>query len=228
MSRRGLPKKSPRRIQRKADKPVLQEVSMEVAGELTPQLPQTHRNSKIEQMVTKPQEIHELPWGYGDTGIVALPRDPYWVFAYWEISETRKEEIRRRFGNNAWESSQPILRVYDTTNLYFFDSRKTQEIMINDYANNWYIRTGQPDRTYYVELGRLLPDGTYIFIVRSNFVTMPRDRVSDVVDVEWLLPATAEKRLYSRIGGGPSSPEFIKEFAEKISAEVYISSPMNW
>lgn len=202
---------------------ILQETAMEAAEEVIPSFPPKIAQSEEETAIKK-SELPEIPWSYGDTRIVALARDPYWLFVYWEISEATKDAVCRQHGPHAWEETQPVLRVYDTTNLYFFESRQAMEIQINDFANNWYINTGQPNHTYLVELGRLLPDGTYIFIARSNLVTTPRDDLSEIVDLEWLIPTEYEKRIYGRFDGtGPSSPEFAEEMAQK-----YISSPLNW
>jgi hypothetical protein len=187
----------------------------------------------------EPSAVLPIPWSYGECKITALVRDPYWLFAYWEIDEAKREEIARRYGYQAWDESWPVLRVYDATNLYFFDSRHYTEISINDYANNWYIRTGQPNRTFCIELGRVRPDGSYIFLARSNFVSTPRDQISEVIDEEWLLLPEYATRLYRRIGGiypGPSSPGLIGP-AEYISSPGFvgpggpgggISSPMKW
>lgn len=166
----------------------------------------------------------DIPWSYGDCMITALVRDPYWLFVYWEINEAKREEIAQHFGHQAWNESHPVLRIYDTTNLYFFDSRHHAEITINDYANNWYIHTGQPNRTFCVELGRVRPDGSYIFLARSNFVSTPRDQISDVIDEEWLLLSEYATKLYQRIGSnypGPSSPGLPGPGAQ-------ISSPIKW
>ncbi len=184
----------------------------------------------------EPSAAPPIPWSYGECKITALVRDPYWLFAYWEIYEAKREEIARRYGDQAWNESWPVLRVYDATNLYFFDSRHHLEISINDYANNWYIRTGQPNKTFCIELGRLRPDRSYIFLARSNFVSTPRDQISEVIDEEWLLLPEYSARLYRRIGGiypGPSSPGLMGP-VEYISSPGFvgpgggISSPMKW
>jgi hypothetical protein len=184
---------------------------------------------------SEPSAAPLIPWSYGECRITALVRDPYWLFAYWEIDAAKREEIARRYGDQAWDESWPVLRVYDVTNLYFFDSRHYTEISSNDYTNNWYIRTGQPNSTFCIELGRVHPDGSYIFLARSNFVSTPRDRVSDVVDEEWLLLPEYAARLSGRIGGsypGPSSPGSMGP-AEYLSSPGLmqpggISSPMKW
>jgi hypothetical protein len=206
--------------------PVIEETGMEIAGEFPVEGPE-------------PFSFPPIPWSYDECKITALVRDPYWLFTYWEVNDAKREEIARRYGLQAWDESWPVLRVYDATNLYFFDSRHYSEISINDYANNWYIRTGQPNRTFCIELGRVRPDGSYIFLARSNFVTTPRDQVSDVIDEEWLLLPEYATRLYQRIGGiypGPSSPGSMGP-AEYISSPGFmgqggpsgeISSPMKW
>jgi hypothetical protein len=153
-------------------------------------------------------EAPGIPWSYGDCKITALVRDPHWLFVYWEISADRREEIARRCGRQTWEESRPVLRIYDATNLYYFDSRHFEEIAVNDYANNWYIHTGRPDRTFCIELGRVGQGGSYIFLARSNFVSTPRDGISDVVDEEWLLLPEHAAQLYRQVEGdypGPSS-----------------------
>lgn len=202
---------------------------METARELAPE-PLKTAEAKQTPGAPAPADPHSLPHSYGETRINVMARDPYWIFAYWEVSTERKEELRNRYGHAAWDSSCPVLRVYDVTGVYFFDSGRFFEIRINDYTSSWYINTGQAGHTYCVELGRLLPDGRFITIARSNPVTTPRDRVSELIDLEWLLPEDAEERLYRLPRGtGPSSPEFVKRKAEKwLQEEEQVSSPLKW
>ncbi|MDH7578246.1 MAG: DUF4912 domain-containing protein [Bacillota bacterium] len=216
MSKKGLPQQKPQGSKQNRCPTRRDPFPIEAAEEFTATQPQP-LTGKEEREAPRP-ETYEFPWAYGESKIVALVRDPYWIFVYWEINDAKRREVEQRFGPRAWEESRPVLRVYDTTNLYFFDSRDYVEIAINDYANNWYIHTGEPNKTFCVELGRVRPDGTYIFIARSNFVSTPRDRVSEIIDEEWLLLAEYEKKLYERIGRvypGPSSPSLI-------------GSPMKW
>ena len=53
--------------------------------------------------------LPELPSGYGDSRIVLMPRDPQWAYAYWDIPNDHKEELRRQGGQ------QLALRIYDVT-----------------------------------------------------------------------------------------------------------------
>lgn len=224
-SRRQLSKNMPKEGREKKEEKIGRTAAtMEVAEEVSPSRQET------EEHHIRRSESWELPQGYGETKIVAMARDPYWLFVYWEVSEITREEIRSRFGYSAWEESRPVLRVYDVTKVYFYDSELVKEIAINDCADNWYIEGCAPGHTYCVELGRVLANGVYIFVARSNLVTMPRDRVSEVIDYEWLLPVEYE-RLICEVGGTPSSPEFFKGAiisGERVLAGEHVSSPITW
>lgn len=189
----------------------------EITEELTP------------QPATPPAWVHELPNTYGEDKIVALVRDPYWIFVYWEITQRKRAEIERDYGPSAWNDSPPILRVYDTTDVIFTESgpHTFYDIYINNYASSWHINVGRPNRTFCVERGLILPDGRYVPLLRSNFVTTPLDHVSEIIDEEWLLITENDRKLYQRIGDlafGVSSPakaygiEFNQELAFGISS----------
>ncbi|WP_406676706.1 DUF4912 domain-containing protein [Moorella sp. ACPs] len=128
----------------------------------------------------------DLPQKYGKDEIVLMVKDPYWLYAYWELSDAKKEELKRRFGSSAWEKSRPILRIYDlTNNPYDFLQAPFFEIAITDMADNWYIHTGKPCSTFCVDLGRWFPEYGFVTIARSNIVTTPADKPSDIIDPLW-------------------------------------------
>jgi len=54
-----------------------------------------------------------LPEGYGDNYLVIMSRDPFWLFAYWEITHERAEQIRTAHGRDSWDKAALILRMYD-------------------------------------------------------------------------------------------------------------------
>ncbi|MGI9862250.1 DUF4912 domain-containing protein [Moorella naiadis] len=155
----------------------------------------------------------DLPAKYGKDEIVLMVKDPYWLYAYWELSEGKKEELHRRFGTGVWENSRPMLRVYDLTDHpYDFLRAPFFEIAITDMADNWYIHTGKPCSTFCIDLGRLIPNYGFVTLVRSNIVTTPADRPSGVIDPLWS-PLEACWQAVERYGKGQglSSPELIKD-----------------
>lgn len=160
---------------------------------------------------------HELPRDYGDNRIVLLVRDPYWLYAYWELSIGKINEIKRELKNSFYRSSL-ILRVYDTSNWKFFD------IGVNAFSNNWYINVGRPNTSFCVDIGYLTPEGFFLCAARSNVVVTPRDQMSDVIDEEWMIPDW--ERMYALSGGfgyGLGSHE-IREMIEKRR----YSAPSSW
>jgi len=122
---------------------------------------------------------HPVPWSYGETRLVALTRDPYWIFAYWELTDEVHRAAEERVGREAWFHARPVIRVYDVTGGGRYD------VAVDEGARNWYLNVGQPDRTWYLELGRITEAGEFVMLARSNTVHTPRDAPSGVIDWRW-------------------------------------------
>ena len=58
--------------------------------------------------------IQNLPYQYGDNMIYLLVRDPYWIYAYWEIQKDHQERMLGSLGGS-WAKVKSVLRVYDFT-----------------------------------------------------------------------------------------------------------------
>ncbi len=145
----------------------------------------------------------ELPHGYNEDKIALMVRDPYWAFAYWEVTQARIEKEKAWFGWN----SKLCVRVYDISGVQF-DGRNAigffdQEV--HERTGNWYLDLGRPTHSFCAELGLLSPEGRFLTLARSNYITMPRDGVSDVLDEEWMLLEEDFWKLYGFPGG--SSPQ---------------------
>lgn len=166
----------------------------------------------VPQQVFQPTTKREFdfPQFYGDNRIVLLVRDTHWLHAYWEIIQSKYDEVRAVLGDD-FVKSKEILRVYNTST----EPWKSFDMEIFGGARNWYINVPEPDRTYIVDIGYLAPDGRFLMMARSNAVTTPRDRMSDIIDEEWM--TIDFERIYALSGGfgiGKSSAE-IKKLMEK-------------
>lgn len=151
----------------------------------------------------KLESVPELPRGYNDNFITIMSRDPKWIYAYWEISNEMRNYLEQTYGSRL-NNSKPVLRLYDITDIYDFNGSNAHnytDTIINDYSNNWYLNIGAPDRTYCIDLGRILNDGTFILVARSNSTSTPSNKVSDKRDPEWMLVSENERKLFARIGG---------------------------
>ena len=153
----------------------------------------------------------ELPANYGDNVIYLLVRDPYWLYAYWEIQKDHQERTLSTL-KAGWEDVRSILRIYNTTEKAgkpsFFD------IELQGLAINWFIHV-EPNHSYVVEIGLLHRDGRFAVLARSNEVVTPRATVSEIIDEQWM--GLDFEKVFALSGGmevGKSSQE-LRELMEK-------------
>ncbi|MDE5830612.1 MAG: DUF4912 domain-containing protein [Clostridia bacterium] len=118
-------------------------------------------------------EYYDLPYRYNQTIVKILAQTPTTLFVYWDISDEDRNSLIKIHGDNFFIDTRPILIVHNLTHNYSF------EIEINDFANSWYIRTGEPDCIYDIELGRKFNNSKneYIYINSSNDMTSPNDHI---------------------------------------------------
>ena len=171
-----------------------------------------------------------LPEVYGDDKIVILPRDPYWLFSYWEITDKKKQQIRKKYGNDIFEHSQVVLRIHDVTGIEDFNGSNSigyKDVSTFLDTKSWYIKVDYPGRTWCVELGLKTKDGRFIVLLRSNVLTLPSDRVSDITDEQWALITEDYEKLL-RLSGvdkiGVGSLEMAKFLAKRWEMLKIISS----
>jgi hypothetical protein len=166
----------------------------------------------------------ELPVGYNEEKIAILSRDPYVAYAYWEATPARIERDKAWFG---WDSKLCV-RIYDITGVQFDGRNATgyfdQEV--EDRIGSWYFDVGRPSHSFCADIGLLSSGGRFLTIARSNYITMPRDGVSDVIDEEWMLVDEEFWKLYGYPEGfrqGVSSPEMQEMLKRR--RELEITSP---
>jgi hypothetical protein len=133
------------------------------------------------------REEGELPRAYGRDRIVLLPRDPWWVFAYWEMTPSSRINALRALGAQA-EGAREVLRVYDVTFITFTGDNAwlSFDVELSPGADHWYLNVGRPAASFCVELGLRTPDGRFLPIVRSNVVTTSRSSSSPDTTVRWV------------------------------------------
>jgi hypothetical protein len=150
----------------------------------------------------------DLPFGYGQDKIVLQVRDPRWLHAYWEVTHATYQGLQNRLGGS-FHGAKRVLRVYDISQIIFdgTNAHRFFDIEVGPDANNWYIDTAGPGRSWCVDFGLRLPNGEFITIVRSNTVHTPLDGPSWITDEEWMIPDDLFARLYGMgFGLGRSSP----------------------
>lgn len=95
-------------------------------------------------------EQYELPFRYNETIVKILYQTPNTLFVYWDISDKDRENYIKQFGEDFFNITYPVLIIHNDTMNYSF------EVIINDFANSWYLRVNDSKCHYRVELGRKL------------------------------------------------------------------------
>lgn len=155
--------------------------------------------------VAPPPDPLDLPRFRGLDRLVVLVRDPYWVYAWWELGEHTLAEARDALGGD----SALVLRVYDISAVLWDGGNHHTyfDVEIRDLASGWYLELGKPGASFVAEIGLRAADGRFLAILRSNFVTLPRDGMSDVVDEEWMVVEEDYRALFEFAGGGSAGGE---------------------
>lgn len=134
----------------------------------------TKKTSKTMDIV----EYYDLPYRYNQTIVKILAQTPTTLFIYWDISDEDRENYKKQFGENFFETTKPVLKIFNDTMNYNF------EIEINDFANSWYLHIADSKCDYRVELGRRpiynpadIGGTDYVYISSSNEIEAPNDRI---------------------------------------------------
>jgi len=161
----------------------------------------------------------DLPGGYGQDRLVLMVRDPYWLHAYWEITDDTINLAKSELGPEH-EGSASILRIYEIEG---GEPRRAFDIRLDGNASNWYINVGKPGACFCVDIGILTHSGRFYSLARSNTVTMPPIGMSNVVDEKWMSLQEEYERMYALSGGfalGSSSAEMRKMFEKRLQQEI--------
>lgn len=110
--------------------------------------------------------LGELPDSYGSKKMFLVARDPYWIFAYWDLTWQQFQEAA-----HAAHDGKVFLQLYDAS------GTRLQQIQINEGTKNWYLQ-GSPESTYFAEVGYYRGDGGFEVVSRSGYATTPRDSLS--------------------------------------------------
>lgn len=123
----------------------------------------------IEDLASVDNGLADLPEGYGESRIVLLPRDPEWAYAYWDVSNEHKEELRQQGGQRL------MLRLYDVTDLDITSQapHSMQQVDCHEMARSWYLEMPVSDRDYLCEIGYLTADDRWLLLARSTPIRVP-------------------------------------------------------
>lgn len=190
----------------------------------------SHNSYVFEKKNVSIETGDSLPLNYEDNKIVILPRDPRVIYTYWEINEQKKTQVREKFGRDIFQEIPFTLRIYDVTNIDFngLNSHRFFDIELPSGVNNWYINIDEGGKSCCVDIGLHIPGGDFFILARSNFITLPTGKISDVNDEEWMMVKGDFEKLMRLVGIekiGKSSFEVKRKLFDEMREIISVSSP---
>ncbi len=137
--------------------------------------PSTFETTEPEPYLDRGQQ---LPEHYSEDKLVAMVRDPYCIFLYWDLEGTRGYEARsfsKLEGRPEDNWALKVISPSDQTN-YF--------VPVQHWVRNWYIQV-TPAKRYYFELGYFESNGDFTVVITSREVETPRACPSDDISQAW-------------------------------------------
>lgn len=133
-------------------------------------------------------EKNDIPVSYGATRLTLIAKDPFWIYAYWDITEHSINEFKRNHRHLDINSAKTVLRLYDISLIDFngFNANHFFDIEVGPFANNWYINLWCDGASYVGEIGLHFPDGYFAPLARSNYVQTPRISFSPRTEQIWM------------------------------------------
>jgi hypothetical protein len=176
-------------------------------------------SGQINNKNTAPEAEHKaLPENYGTTEAALLPRDPNWMFIYWEITENSRKNLCKTHGEDLFQKGRQVIRVYDVSAADGDGAARYFDIPVMFEAKSWYVNVQEGGRAYCCEVGLVMPDGSFVGIVKTNTVNLPAGRVSNVTDEKWMA-VTADFDKLLQLSGveyiGKGSGEVAKSLAQR-------------
>lgn len=178
----------------------------------------TEREERVSLFIDRGAPLQER---YGETKIALLPRDPRWIYAYWEIDEAGKEEVKRKRGEEIFSRGSLTLRFYDVTDILFngTNAHRQFDVKVDPEIGNWYFQVPESGRTYLSDIGLLTKEGEFICLARSNVVSLPKGKISEISDEEWMIVKEEFEKLIKEMHldkSGLSTAEAVKILSRRL------------
>jgi hypothetical protein len=130
-------------------------------------------------------DLEELPETYGIDECEVLYKDPWWVFAYWEVTDGGLDAARAQLGPSAG-SARLVLRLFTTTLKDEHAHREVHDIDLGGRHGRRYLPSVKPGAHLRVAVGLLSQEGYFAPIAHSSLVRVPYAEPAPGGPVEWM------------------------------------------
>jgi hypothetical protein len=113
----------------------------------------------------------EIPERYNETYIIAIPKDPNWLYVYWEFSA---ETAQLMDSSLEQSGSKLVLRLKETDVEETLENVVPFQIDVNELSDGHYMEVPENCRQFQIECGCFVENGSYTPIIQSDPVTIPQ------------------------------------------------------
>lgn len=117
-------------------------------------------------------DFEELPDHYGVDECEVLDKDPFWVFAYWEVTERGLAAARAQLGQSA-DGARLVLRMFTTVPKPEGVERLLHDVELPGHHGRRYLQSPRPGAHLRVAVGLLSREGYFAPIAHSSLVRVP-------------------------------------------------------
>lgn len=153
-----------------------------------------------------------LPEAYGTEKLTITARDPYWVFARWDLT---RDQMRRY--NGLSKDRHLVLRMYRDA----LGGEPVSETHVHPESRSWFVNVNATGTVYVGELGYYEVEGAWKRIAVSGSTKTPSDQVSDDTSETFeTLPSDLEfSRLVELVRGAAQHHLPLVEAVQQLRAE---------
>lgn len=175
---------------------------------------------------------YDLPAGYATSNIRLMVKDPFWIYAYWEINPDFIESFRGQYSQEDINKASTVLRIYEVTLVDFKGDNANSWFDIEvGSSSSWYINLWKDSVSCVGEIGKRLSDGRFISLARSNCVHTPRISCSPRTEQIWMKvadqarqqPYVAASITEASSDGKYPQPQNKASVGEKSKIKYYLS-----
>jgi hypothetical protein len=117
-------------------------------------------------------DFEELPESYGVDECEVLYKDPFWVFAYWEVTDGGLAAARAQLGQSA-DGARLVLRLFTTVPKPEGVERQLHDVELPGLHGRRYLQSPRPGAHLRVAVGLLSHEGYFAPIAHSSLVRVP-------------------------------------------------------
>ena len=121
-----------------------------------------------------------IPDNYGLDRLVVLPRDPQWLYVYWELQGGALDRLRFHHSAEIIDNARWVLRVRAAN-----ESRPTF-VDVDMRIGQWYLHV-LPATTFIIEMGLINQNGVFVEVLKAREASTPRAGISNVCDERWII-----------------------------------------